>query len=133
MFRAIARLRPGVTVAQADAQLSALALALAEEHPEANQWDGESWDAQVATVRERMVEITIRPSLVVLSGGVAIVLLIAWLNVANLMVARTVARRRELAVRSAIGAGRGRVARQLLTEASVIALLGAVAGVGLAR
>jgi putative ABC transport system permease protein len=133
MFRAVARLRPGVTIEQANSEISAIASTLADEYPETNREEGQPWGAQVVSMRERLVETTIRPSLIVLSGAVGIVLLIAWLNVANLIVARTSARRREIAVRSAIGAGRARVARQLLTEALLLSALGGVAGLGLAR
>jgi predicted permease len=133
MYRVVARLRDGVTLDQARTEIRGIAAALADEYPEANQWEGRPWGADVATARERLVEVTIRPSLVVLSGAVGIVLLIAWVNVTNLLVARASARRREIAVRSAIGAGRGRMARQLLTEALVLSVLGGAAGLLLAR
>ena len=120
---AIGRLRPGATFEQAEADMAAISRALEREYPEANT----GWTAQLVPLREELVGELRRPLLVML-GAVACVLLIACANVANLLLARGTARRRELAIRSAIGAGRGRVVRQLLTESLAIACLGGVLG-----
>jgi len=132
LLRGVARLRPGVTLEQAQADMSAVALDLAEEYPETNSYQGDPWDVEVTTAHRRLVG-SVRASLLLLSGAVGVVLLIGWVNVTNLLVARTSARRREFALRAAIGAGRGRVVRQLLTETLFLSMLGGAVGLGLAR
>ncbi|MGE3275960.1 MAG: ABC transporter permease [Vicinamibacterales bacterium] len=126
-LRATARLKPGATIAEARAQLAAVAQALERQFPEANAGTG----ATVVWLRD---EIADRPRLLLyaLVGAALAVLLIACTNLANLLLARGLARRQELAVRAAIGAGRERLVRQALTESLLLAGAGGVLGVGLA-
>lgn len=126
--RAVARLRPGVTVTTASADLDGIARQLAVEFPELNPGAG----AVAIPLHEQIVG-DIRPALLVLLGAVGCVLLIAAANVAHLLLARTTARTRELSLRAALGAGRGRVIQQLLTESLVLAALGGVGGILLAH
>jgi putative ABC transport system permease protein len=128
IFNSIARLRPGVAVAQAQAELSALADRLARVHPDTNT--GVSFT--LVPLRDRLVG-SVRAALLVALGSVGCLLLIACANVANLMLARMTARTHEIAVRAALGAGRWRLARQLLTEGLVLAAAGGVLGVLVAR
>lgn len=140
----LARLRPGVTLAQANAELTALAAQFEKEHPEfysgAQGWQASPSDhgpgAKVRfTARLLHEEMTLdaRPALFLLSAAVGFVLLIACVNVCNLMLARGSARQRELEIRRALGAGRVRIVRQLLTESLVLAVGAAAIGLLCAR
>jgi putative ABC transport system permease protein len=126
-FTTAGRLKPGVTLAQAQSRLRFSATEYRRKFPDALQKDQAF---SVEPVREAMVS-NVRSSLLVLAGAVSLVLLIACSNVANLLLARAVVRRREIAIRTAIGAGRGRIIRQLLTESVLLSLAGAVAGAAL--
>jgi len=124
----VGRLRPGVTMSQARDDMARVGEELGREHPEANR----GWVVELLNLRDEIPDSRGRASFALLQGAVFFVLLIACANVANLLLARGQERRRELALRSILGAGRGRVVRQLLTESLVLAGVGGALGLALA-
>ena len=120
---ALARLKPGITIAQANAEADAIGNRLADQYPDTNKY----MSFKVESALDSLVG-SLKPQLRVLLGAVAFVLLIGCANIANLLLARTTARQREMAIRSAMGAGRARIIRQLLIEAGMISLAGGACG-----
>jgi predicted permease len=126
-LRAIARLKPGVTIEQARSEANIIAQRLEQAHPLTNKNQG----ADVVSITNEIVG-DIRPMLLMIFGAVIFVLLVACANVANLLLARSTVRFKEITIRSAIGAARGQIVRQLLTESLVLAVLGGGLGLLLA-
>ena len=126
-LQVLGRLKPGVTPEAAEAEVAAVAKRLQTVDPRSNENKG----AHLESFQEGLLGSSARRYLILL-GAVGCVLLIACVNVANLLLARSAARAREIAIRAALGAGRGRIVRQLLTESLVLALAGAAAGLALA-
>jgi putative ABC transport system permease protein len=128
----LGRLAPGVTVNQADTELKTIARQLEQEYPSFRH----GWSVKVISLRQDLLgdlEGRVRKALFALAGGVGFLLMICCANIANLQLARGIARQREMTLRRALGAGRWRLVRQLLTESMLLALVGGVAGVVLAN
>ncbi len=124
----VARLKDGATLRTASADMSSIMAQLAREYPPTNN----GRDGQVIPLRDQLIG-SVRPLVLLLYGAVAVMLLVACANVANLLLMRGADRRREVAVRIALGAGRGRLVRQLMTESLMLAIVGGAAGLVVAR
>jgi putative ABC transport system permease protein len=127
-YLVVARLKSDITVSQARAEMNTISSRLAEQYPD----DDKGWGAVIVPLREERVA-QVRPSLLILLGAVAFVLLIACANVANLVLAKTLGRRKEIAVRLALGASTGRIIQQILAETILLSTAGAALGLALAH
>jgi predicted permease len=127
-YLVIGRLKPETSLTQAQAEINTISRGLEEQYPA----DDKGWGAVVVPLRDQLVE-DFRPALLLLLGAVAFVLLIACANLANLLLAKTLARGKEIAIRTALGASRIRVLRQVLSETILLALLGGMIGLVLAH
>jgi predicted permease len=125
VMRVVGRLRPGASIDQARADVLGVSAAIAGEFPASNK----GWSARVDSVYDTMLDEGVRPSLIALLGAVSLVMLIACANVSNLMLAKTIGRQRELALRAALGAEPGRLFRQLLTESVCLAVVSGLIGI----
>src|SRR5262249_45712534 len=122
-YGVIGRLKPATPLQQAQAEMNAISSRLEQQYPE----DDKGWGAILIPLREQLVG-EVRPAPLVLPGAFGFVLLLACANVANLPLAKTFARRKEIAVRAALGASRGRVLQQVLSETILLSLAGGLAG-----
>src|SRR3954469_8158651 len=126
-FGAVARLKPGVTLEQASARMDAIGKRIANDYPDIKK----GWSVAVQSYAETLVGRQLRSSLYMLLAAVGMVLLIACANLANLSLTRGLAREREVAIRASLGASRGRLIRQFLTESVLLSAAGAVLGLAL--
>lgn len=126
-----ARLKPGVSIQEAQTEMDALSLHLAQQNPVHDTQQGKPWMVRIQPIRQALFGYISRP-LLLLQGAVAFVLLIACANVAALLLARSQSRQTEVALRSALGAGRSRIIRQFLTESLLLSTIGGIIGVALA-
>ncbi len=130
MPAAIGRLKPGITLEQAQARLTALAIEI--RHDYATDYPAEArWTIEIQPLQEALVG-NVRPMLLVLLGAVILIVFIVSLNIANLLLARAMGRQQEMALRSALGATRSRLARQMLTESILLSFMGGLAGIATA-
>lgn len=127
-MRVFARLAPGATLAQADEDVRAITARLATQYPESN----EGWQGQVVDLKTDHIPTDVSLVLWLMMGAATLVLFIACSNAANLLLARATVRRREISVRAALGAGRGRIVRQLLTESALFGALSVPLGLAIA-
>src|SRR5580700_9692140 len=125
-FGVIGRLKPGVTIAQAQAELSTIARRIDAQTPRLA-----GWDVSVVGMKQALFEY-MRPALLLLLGAVGLLLLLACVNVASLLLARVTGRRKEMAIRAALGARRGRLVAQILSESLLLSLMGGALGIFLA-
>ena len=123
----IGRLKPEITLAQAQARLTAIAAQIRRDYP-ADYPAQNQWTIEIQPLQEALVG-NVRPMLLVLLGAVILIVFIVSLNIANLLLARASGRQQEMAVRSALGASRGRMIRQMLTESMLLSVIGGIAGV----
>jgi putative ABC transport system permease protein len=126
-FGAYARLKPGVTLEQAHSQMNAIGSRIAHDYPDSNK----GWGVAVDRFSDVLIGKPMRQSLYVLLASVGMILLIACANLANLTLARSVERAREVAIRAALGAGRSRLIRQFLTESVLLSCCGGILGIGI--
>jgi putative ABC transport system permease protein len=126
--RVVGRLRPGVSLDRARDEMRRIAAVMEQEFPATNK----GWSVRLETLYDSMLDERVRPSLLVLLAAVGMVLLIACANVANMLLARGLSRQREFALRTALGAGRSRLVRQLVTESVALAVVSGICGVLLA-
>jgi predicted permease len=130
LVSAIGRLKPGLTLAQAQARLTAMAAQLRHDFP-TDYPPQAQWTIEIQPLQETLVG-NVRPMLLVLMGAVILIVFIVSLNIANLLLARASGRQQEMAVRLALGASRGRMVRQMLTESMLLSLIGGAAGIATA-
>jgi predicted permease len=126
----LGRLKPGQTLAQAQARLTAMAVQVRQDFP-ADYPPQAQWTVEIQSLQETLVG-KVRPMLLVLLGAVILIVFIVSLNIANLLLARASARHQEMAVRLSLGASRGRMVRQLLTESMLLSIIGGAAGIATA-
>jgi predicted permease len=127
-YQVIARLKPGADVQQSQAEMNTISARLEQEYP----GDDKGWGATVVPLRDQLVG-DVRPALMVLLGAVGFVLLVACANVANLVLVKTLARQKEVAIRTALGASSARMAQQILSETLLLALTGGALGLAFAH